>query len=55
MLQIGDIVKFKGAPQMVGYVTTINVNTVWVRWFQNDDNHSTPYSISSLEKYVSNW
>jgi len=54
MLQIGDIVRFKGAPQMYGYVTTIIKDKIaWVRWFQNDDNHSTPYSISSLEKYVS--
>ena len=53
MLQIGDIVRFKGAPQMSGYVTTIKAKTVWVRWFQNDDNYSVPYAISSLEKYVS--
>jgi hypothetical protein len=52
MLQVGDIVRFKGAPQMYGYITTIKDEIPWVRWFQNDDNYSTPYSISSLEKYV---
>ena len=53
MLQVGDIVRFTGIPQMFGYVTTIKAKTVWVRWFQNDDNYSVPYVISSLEKYVS--
>ena len=53
MLQVGDIVRFKGAPQMSGYVTTIRDKTAWVRWFQNNDNHSVAYAISSLEKYVS--
>ena len=55
MLQIGDVVRFKGVPLLIGYVTTIRDKTVWVRWFQNDDNHSVPYAISSLEKYVSDW
>lgn len=53
MIQIGDIVQFRGAPQMSGYVTTIRGKTIWVRWFQNDDNHSIPYADTSLEKYVS--
>jgi len=52
-LNIGDIVRFMGAPQMSGYVTTIRDKIAWVRWFQNNDNHSIPYAISSLEKYVS--
>ena len=53
MLQVGDIVRFMGAPQMYGFITTIKAKTVWIRWFQNNDNHSVPYAISSLEKYVS--
>jgi len=53
MLQVGDLVRFTGIPQMFGYVTTIRDKTAWVRWFQNDDNYSVPYAISSLEKYVS--
>jgi hypothetical protein len=53
MLQVGDIVRFMGAPQFCGYVTTLRDKIAWVRWFQNDDNHSIPYAISSLEKHVS--
>jgi len=53
MFQVGDIVRFMGAPQFCGYVTTIKDKIAWVRWFQSVDNRSTPYAISSLEKYVS--
>jgi hypothetical protein len=53
MLQVGDIVRFMGVPQMYGFITTIKDKIAWVRWFQNNDNRSTPYAISSLEKYVS--
>jgi hypothetical protein len=53
MFQVGDIVHFRRVPQMYGFITTIKDKIAWVRWFQNMDDHSVPYAISSLEKYVS--
>ena len=55
-LNIGDLVEIKSAikdDKIIGFIHTISDGKVGVRWFQNNDNRSTPYAISSLEKYVS--